>query len=53
VNQGTISRVANDGSDAVQIVSNGATYPVGPVVEDNALYYSTGSAATTLYRVVM
>jgi hypothetical protein len=52
-NQGSIRRVAKDGSSAAQILSTGATYPVGPVVEDNALYYSTGSAATTLYRVVM
>ncbi|HTR54658.1 MAG TPA: hypothetical protein VMJ10_28395 [Kofleriaceae bacterium] len=53
VNQGSIRRMARDGTAAAQIVSSGATYPVGPVVEDNALYYSTGSAATTLYRVVL
>jgi hypothetical protein len=53
VNQGSIRRTAKDGSGTAQILSTGATYPVGPVVEDNALYYSTGSAATTLYRVVM
>ena len=52
-NQGSLSRIDRDGGGAVQILATGATYPVGPVVSDNALYYATGAAASTIYRVVM
>ncbi len=52
-NQGSISRIARDGSSAAQLLATGATYPVGPVVGDNAIYYASGSSLSTVYRVVM
>jgi hypothetical protein len=52
-NQGSLSRVDRDGGGTPQVLATGATYPVGPVVSDNALYYATGPTASTIYRVVM
>lgn len=52
-NQGSLSRVDRDGGGSPQLLATGATYPVGPVVGENALYYATGSAASTIYRIVM
>ncbi len=51
--QGSISRLARDGSSAAQVLATGATYPVGPVVGDNVIYYASGSSLSTVYRVVM
>lgn len=50
--QGSLSRVELVGGTP-QVLATGATYPVGPVVSDNALYYSSGDAASTLFRIVM
>ncbi|HEY1550458.1 MAG TPA: hypothetical protein VGG28_21670 [Kofleriaceae bacterium] len=50
--QGSLSRVELVGGTP-QVLATGATYPVGPVVSDNALYYSSGSSASTLFRIVM
>ncbi len=51
--QGSISRLARDGSSSAQLLATGATYPVGPVVGDNVIYYASGSSLSTVYRVVM
>jgi hypothetical protein len=50
--QGSLSRVQLVGG-ALQVLATGATYPVGPVVSDNALYYASGNAASTIFRIVM
>ena len=52
-NQGSVSRVDRDVGGTPQVLATGATYPVGPVVGGNAMYYASGSSASTVYRIVM
>ena len=50
VDQGTLNRISKNGGDSV-VIANGASYPYGPVVDDEAVYYTSGGGASTIYRL--
>ncbi|HEY3802680.1 MAG TPA: hypothetical protein VGL61_08720 [Kofleriaceae bacterium] len=51
--QGTVSRVDRGAGGTPQVLATGASYPTAPVVANNALYYASGSSASTIFRIVM
>lgn len=51
--QGSVSRIMNDGTGTVQTLASGASAPVGPVLGENALYYATGASAGAIYQVIL
>jgi hypothetical protein len=52
-NQGSVSRVDRTVGGTPQLLATGATYPTPPVVGNNALYYASGSSASTIFQIIL